>query len=101
MAHVFLLAASLALPGDRWFARDKLKHFLVAAFTQSVSYSVARLAGVEHRGSIVAASAVTVGVSLGKEFVDGRRGRGFSAKDLVWDVAGGVAATAMLNRAER
>ncbi len=98
---VLALAVSLSLPGDRWFGADKLKHFLVAAFVQSVSYSVAQAAGAGHRTGLLAASGITVGVSIGKELADRRRGTAFSGKDLVWDLAGGGAATLVLDRVRR
>ena len=87
--------------GDKWFAPDKAKHFFMAAFVQSASFGGLRAVGVGRSGSLVGASAVSSGLSIGKEIRDGRSGGSASGKDLVWDVAGIIAASAVLNRTER
>ena len=80
-------------PADHWFGADKLKHFFVAAFTQSVTYSALQAAHVKHRPAMSGALAVTAVVSVAKEFHDRRTTGLFSMRDLVWDAAGaGVAA---------
>ena len=95
----FIMA--LQPPQDSWFAADKIKHFLMSAFVQSVSYSALRLADVEHRGALVGASAVTTLTALGKEVHDSRTGSRFSPRDLVWDAAGASSATVMLSHTVR
>jgi uncharacterized protein YfiM (DUF2279 family) len=87
--------------GDRWFSADKAKHFFTAAFVQSVSFSGLRATGLSRKGSLVGASVFTAGVSVGKEVYDKRFGGTPSAKDLAWDAAGMVAASALLHRTER
>jgi uncharacterized protein YfiM (DUF2279 family) len=87
--------------GDSWFAADKVKHFFMGAFVQSVGYSAARTAGARHSTALVAASGVTAGVSLGKELWDAHVGGTASARDLVWDVAGAGGATLLLTRSVR
>jgi uncharacterized protein YfiM (DUF2279 family) len=82
--------------GDHWLGADKLKHFFLSAFVESVSYSVLRTTDVRHDPAIVAASAITLGVGIGKEVHDHRSYGLFSVKDLSWDVAGGTAAAAVL-----
>ena len=103
-----IVAVALRLPGagpqlppDRWFAPDKLKHFVTAAFVQSVSYSGLRAVNARHDASLVGASAVTAIFSVGKEVSDRRRKGEFSLRDLTWDAAGAGAATALLVRTER
>ena len=86
---------------DRWFGADKLKHFFISAFIQSVSYSMLRAADVEHRGSVVGASVATAAVGLGKEIHDRRARAEFSVRDLAWDAAGAGAATLLLERSRR
>lgn len=101
MRLAFLLALALqGSPADRWFAPDKLKHFLLAAFVQSVGYSALRATSLGHHSSLVGASAGTALLSVGKELAD-RRGTGFSTRDLVWDAAGAGASTILLDRIER
>ena len=85
-------------PDDAWFGVDKVKHFLAAAFVQSMAYSSIRAAGASHGASIVAASLVTAGVSVGKEVLDGHTGGTRSGRDLLWDAAGAAAATFLLQR---
>src|SRR5678815_6003261 len=53
------LALSLTAPPDNWFGSDKLKHFFIAAFTQTVAYSALQAARVDHDQALVGAWAVT------------------------------------------
>ena len=87
--------------GDRWFSQDKAKHFFMAAFVQSASFSALRLSGARRNASLAGASAVTAIVSLGKEVHDARTGGDASAKDLVWDAAGAVGVSVLLHHTER
>jgi putative lipoprotein len=100
ITHV-VLSLSLAAPPDHWFGSDKLKHFFLAAFTQSVTYSALQLAGVRHGPALASAWAVTAGVSVGKELHDRKVTGLFSVRDLVWDAAGAGAATAVIYNAVR
>jgi len=95
------LALSLTAPPDNWFGTDKLKHFFVAAFTQSVSYSALQLARVRHDDALAAAWAVTATVSVAKELHDRRAYGLFSVRDLVWDAAGAGAATLLIQHSVR
>jgi uncharacterized protein YfiM (DUF2279 family) len=87
--------------GDKWFSADKAKHFFMAAFVQSASFGGLRAAGVGRSLSLAGASVVSSGFSVGKEIRDSRSGGSASGKDLTWDIAGIVAASAVLNRTER
>lgn len=93
------LAMSLAAPPDRWFGSDKVKHFFIAAFTQTVTYSALQAARVRHGPALASASAVTAVVSVAKEFHDRRTTGLFSVRDLVWDAAGAGAATVLIHNA--
>lgn len=102
MRFTLLLVLSLqGQPSDRWFSADKIKHFFMGAFVQSVGYSTLRATGVGHRSSLLGATAGNAIVSVGKEFADARRTGLFSRRDLVWDAAGAGAATVLLTRTER
>ncbi|MGQ0713523.1 MAG: DUF2279 domain-containing protein [Gemmatimonadaceae bacterium] len=98
MGVVIALALSLNGRPQLSIAPDKLKHFFMSAFVQSASYSALRLTRVEHNTAMVAASAVTFSVGLGKEIYDARAGRTFDVRDLAWDIAGGAAAAALLEQ---
>ena len=102
----FLLVFALHLgqehpAGDKWFSSDKVKHFFMAAFVQSGSFGALRLAGADRSWSLGGAGLISSGLSIGKEIRDGRSGGKASGKDLVWDAAGIIAASAVLNRTER
>lgn len=101
MTRVLLLVMVLASPPavGRWFGADKVKHFLMSAFVQSAAYSASRIAGVGRAPSQAAGAAAVLGIGLWKERHDRRAGKPFSIEDLVWDVAGGVAAGSLLNGA--
>ena len=87
-------------PRDRWIGADKIKHFALSFFVQSVAYSAVRATGAGHGSSLGMASALTAAVGVGKEVHD-RRTTGFSARDLAWDAAGAGAATLLLRRTTR
>jgi uncharacterized protein YfiM (DUF2279 family) len=85
--------------GDSWFSADKAKHFFMAAFVQSVTYTSLRSVGLNRDASLGGATVMSVGVSVGKEVHDRRHGGAFSGKDLVWDGAGIAAASVLVRRA--
>jgi len=95
------LAVSLTAPPDHWFGSDKLKHFFMAAFTQSVAYSAFQAARVDHDQALVGAWVVTTAVSVGKEVRDRRSYGLFSYRDLVWDAAGAGVATLVIAKTVR
>lgn len=112
MISAVALALALAAPSqgpterpaprrDPWFGADKLKHFFVAAFTQSVAYSALQASGVKHDQALAGAWAVTATASIAKELSDRRTTGLFSVRDLVWDAAGAGAATALLAWSQR
>jgi len=99
MRVTFLLVVALqGPPSDRWFSPDKFKHFFMAAFVQSVTYSALRATDLGHRSSLIGASTASVAISVGKEMSDARRTGLFSKRDLVWDAAGIGASTLLLER---
>ena len=102
MKLTFLLVLALqGQPADRWFSPDKIKHFFMAAFVQSVGYSTLRATQLDHRSSLIGASAGSAAWSIGKELSDARRTGLFSKRDLVWDAAGIGASTLLLERTAR
>jgi putative lipoprotein len=104
MIHILALVVGLHFGqehpgGDRWFGADKAKHFFMAAFVQSATYTSLRAVGLNSDASLGGATTVSAGVSIGKEVHDRRHGGAFSGKDLVWDGAGILAASALVRRA--
>ena len=101
-----VLALQLHAPGDHpsgdsWFGVDKVKHFFMGAFVQSVAYSAIRASGGSHTASLTGATGVTAGVSVAKELWDAHSGGTPSVRDLVWDAAGAGTATVLLRRSVR
>ncbi|HEX5829486.1 MAG TPA: hypothetical protein VFY16_00805 [Gemmatimonadaceae bacterium] len=96
MRGLLVLSVALGSPPDQWFGEDKLKHFVLSALVQSVSYSALQLSGVDGDPALAGATAVTLGLGVGKEWCDRRAGGAFSGKDLTWDVAGAATATLWL-----
>jgi uncharacterized protein YfiM (DUF2279 family) len=97
MMAAFALAACVAVQDGLWPGSDKVKHFFLSALVQSVSFSVARVAGADRAEAQTAAAIATMSVGILKEVNDRRVGRSFSAADLAWDAAGALAAAAILN----
>ena len=101
MIVAFAFALQAAVPQDHWFGADKLKHFFVAAFTQSVTYSALQAAHVKHGPAMTSALGVTAVVSVAKEIHDRRTTGLFSLRDLVWDAAGAGVAVVLLEHSVR
>ena len=95
------LFLTLHHPPDSWFGPDKVKHFLVSAFTQSVSYSLLQAGSVKPDRALAGAWAVSAAVSVAKEIRDHRAYGLFSVRDLAWDAAGAGVATLIIRRTVR
>ena len=81
---------------DSWFGIDKLKHFLMSAFIESVSYSAAQAMGANHRAAMGSAIGITLGFGVAREIHDRRvPGNIFSVRDLTWDALGTGAAAVL------
>lgn len=86
-------------PADRWFAEDKIKHFVTSFVVTSLSASAARTAGLDPRESAYAGAGAGVAVGVWKELRDmGRRGETASFRDLTWDLAGVGAGYAVMRQ---
>ncbi|HJQ12570.1 MAG TPA: VanZ family protein [Gemmatimonadaceae bacterium] len=81
---------------DGWFGLDKVKHFFMSAFINTVSYSALQWAGVNHSTARTAAIGITMAAGLGRELHDMRvPGNIFSVRDLTWDAIGTAAGAAI------
>lgn len=86
-------------PRDRWFSEDKLKHFVASFVITSLSASGARAAGLDAGASTWVGAGVGAGFGVWKEIRDARLPDAtVSARDLVWDLAGVGAASAMMHQ---
>jgi uncharacterized protein YfiM (DUF2279 family) len=92
-----LVFAQTAVARDSWFGIDKIKHFFMSAFIESVSYSVLQAAHVKRRPALTGAIGVTAAIGIAREIHDKRTpGNWFSYRDLTWDALGIGAGAAML-----
>lgn len=99
---VFGQAAVTQPHPDAWFGLDKIKHFFMSAFIESVSYSALQAARVNHRSAMAGAIGITIGLGIGREIHDKRvPGNIFSVRDLTWDVIGTGAGAALLSHTIR
>lgn len=89
---VAMAAQDGPLPGS-----DKVKHFFMSAFVQSVAFAVARAAGMDRGAAQTTAAISSMSAGIFKELNDVRVGRSISVPDLAWDAAGALAAAAILN----
>ena len=93
-----LVYAQVSVVRDSWFSPDKIKHFFMSAFIESVTYSALQAARVNHRAALGGAIGVTMAVGAGREIHDKRTpGNIFSVRDLTWDAVGAAASAVMLS----
>lgn len=100
---VNLVFAQFAPPHeDAWFGIDKIKHFFMSAFIESVTYSVLQAARVNHAAAIAGAIGFTSAIGVGKEVHDMRTpGNIFSVRDLTWDAIGTSAGAVLVTHTIR
>ena len=96
---VNVIYAQAAVARDSWFGIDKVKHFFISAFIESVSYSAFQAAHVNRRPALAGAIGVSAAFGVARELHDRRTpGNHFSYRDLTWDAVGIGAGAAMLTR---
>ncbi|MDQ6690876.1 MAG: hypothetical protein M3Z18_10240 [Gemmatimonadota bacterium] len=99
---VNLVFAQTAVVHDSWFSPDKIKHFFMSAFIESLTYSALQAVRVNHRPALGGAIGFTLAVGVGREIHDQRTpGNIFSVRDLTWDAIGTAAGAVMLSRTIR
>jgi putative lipoprotein len=99
---VYAQAAAPQRHQDAWFGIDKIKHFFMSAFIESVSFSALQASGANHRSAMAGAIGITIGLGVGREIHDMRvPGNLFSVRDLTWDVLGTGAGAALLSQTRR
>ena len=76
---------------DAWLAPDQLQHASMSYAVTAFSFSV-----TSSESAAVASAALT---GILKEIYDVRKGRKFSAKDLIWDAAGIAIGYAIIKQA--
>lgn len=93
---------TVAPHSDAWFGIDKIKHFFMSAFIESVTYSALQAARVNHRAALGSAIGVTMAIGVSREIHDKRTpGNIFSIRDLTWDAVGATAGAVLLSQTRR
>ena len=82
---------TVAPPNDQWLGQDKAKHFLVGVALGAGSGLMVQESSGSDAEQLFVASVTATGVGAGKEWYDQEiKKTGWSWKDLVWDVLGGL-----------
>jgi uncharacterized protein YfiM (DUF2279 family) len=88
-------------PGDRLFGEDKLQHFFVSFIATGLAGAGARLAGADHRTSVLVGAGAGAALGAAKELLDARNPRDTASPlDLAWDLGGVGLATAIATQAK-
>lgn len=88
-------------PEDAFFGTDKVKHFFIAGFVETMAFAGAQAAGSGRSTARPVAIGTVAAVSLGRELYDRRRKGLFSVRDLAWDALGAGAALLLVNKTQR
>ena len=88
-------------PRDTFLGPDKVKHFFMSAFLESVGFSGMQIAGANRSVSLGAAVTVTAAAGVARELHDKRTKGLFSFGDLTWDALGIGAAALLLSHTQR
>jgi putative lipoprotein len=96
---VNIIYGQAAVARDSWFGIDKIKHFFISAFVESVTYSALQAARVKRRPALTGAIGVTASIGVAREIHDKRKpGNRFSYRDLTWDALGIGAGAVLVTR---
>ena len=97
-----LVFAQTAVVRDSWFGFDKIKHFFMSAFIESVAFSGLQATGVDRRTAFAGGIGAAAAFSIGREIHDRRvPGNHFSYRDLTWDAVGATAGAVLLRHTTR
>jgi uncharacterized protein YfiM (DUF2279 family) len=86
---------------DPIFGIDKVKHFFIAGFIESMTFAGAEAAGSRHSTARSLGIGTAAAFSLGREIHDLRTKGQFSFRDLAWDALGASAALMVVNKTQR
>lgn len=100
LAFAVPLQAQKVKPADPLFGVDKVKHFFIAGFVESMTFAGMQAAGSNRSAARISAISATAVVSIGREIHDKRKKGLFSVRDLAWDAIGAGAALFVLNKTQ-
>lgn len=86
---------------DSWLGPDKIKHFFISAFIESLTFSALQVTGASRGTAFAGALATTAAFAIAREVHDRRTKGVFSVPDLTWDAAGAGAAALVLRSTQR
>jgi putative lipoprotein len=99
---VNLVYAQAAATRESWFGSDKIKHFFMSAFIESIAFSGLQVVGANRRTAFAGGIGAAAAFGLGREFHDrGTPGKWFSYRDLTWDALGAAAGAVLLRHTTR
>lgn len=100
-APIALDAQARAKPADPIFGVDKVKHFFMAGFVESMTFASLQAAGSNRSAARTGGIAAAAVVSFGREIHDRRTKGLFSVRDLIWDAIGASAALVVINKTQK
>jgi len=86
---------------ESWFGPDKVKHFFISAFIESLTFSGLQATGASRSGALAGAIATSAAFGIARELHDKRTKGIFSIPDLTWGAAGAGAAVLVLRSTQR
>ena len=86
---------------DPFFGPDKVKHFFIAGFIESMTFAGLEAAGANRSTSRAGGVSAALAASFGREVHDRRTKGHFSIRDLAWDVLGTGAAMLVRNKTQK
>lgn len=93
--------AQAAKRPDPLFGVDKVKHFFMAGFVETLTFAGLEAAGANRSAARAGGIAAMATVSIGREIHDRRVKKQFSFRDLLWDGIGASAALLVINKTQR
>ena len=112
-AIAILLVALIAIPSpahpqsapkhqrESWLGSDKVKHFFMSAFIESMTFSGLQASGARRSTAFAGAVGATAAFGIGREIHDKKTKGLFSLGDLTWDGVGAGAAWLVLRKTQR
>lgn len=86
---------------DTFLGPDKVKHFMMSGFVESIGFSALQAVNVDRGISLGLATTATLGIGIAKELHDHRTKGLFSLGDLTWDTLGTAAALLVISNSQR
>jgi hypothetical protein len=86
---------------DPIFGVDKVKHFFIAGFIESMTFAGLEAAGASRSSARTGGIAAMTVASFGREIHDHKVKGLFSVRDLLWDGIGATAALIVINKTQR